>query len=96
MRVEPCAADTGEDDADTIGRLYYSASTVLSFAHAISENGGHALGAQAGEARVAGVFADAGLGHCAARPSRRSTWCWRRASERTGGGAPSRGSRCHR
>jgi SAM-dependent methyltransferase len=69
MLVEPYAADAVEDNAHTIGRLYYSASTVLCTAHAISENGGHALGAQAGEARLAEVFADAGFGH------------WRRAAE---------------
>jgi SAM-dependent methyltransferase len=69
MLVEPYAADAVEDNAHTIGRLYYSASTVLCTAHAISENGGHALGAQAGEARLAAVFAEAGFGH------------WRRAAE---------------
>jgi SAM-dependent methyltransferase len=69
MLVEPYAADAVEDNAGTIGRLYYSASTVLCCAHAISENGGHALGAQAGEARLAEVFAEAGFGH------------WRRAAE---------------
>jgi predicted O-methyltransferase YrrM len=67
MLVEPYAAV--EDNAHTIGRLYYSASTVLCTAHAISENGGHALGAQAGEAQLAEVFAEAGFGH------------WRRAAE---------------
>jgi 2-polyprenyl-3-methyl-5-hydroxy-6-metoxy-1,4-benzoquinol methylase len=69
MLVEPYAADAVEDNANPIGRLYYSASTVLCCAHAISENGGHALGAQAGEAQLAGVFAEAGFGH------------WRRATE---------------
>jgi SAM-dependent methyltransferase len=69
MLVEPYAADAVEENAHTIGRLYYSASTVLCTAHALSENGGHALGAQAGEARLAEVFAEAGFGH------------WRRAAE---------------
>jgi SAM-dependent methyltransferase len=69
MLVEPYAADAVEDNAGTIGRLYYSASTTLCCAHAISENGGHALGAQAGETRLAEVFAEAGFGH------------WRRAAE---------------
>ena len=69
MLVEPYAADTVEENAHTIGRLYYSASTVLCCAHALSENGGHALGAQAGEAQLAQVFAEAGFGH------------WRRAAE---------------
>jgi SAM-dependent methyltransferase len=69
MIVEPYAADAVEDNAGPIGRLYYSASTVLCTAHAISENGGHALGAQAGEARLAEVFTEAGFSH------------WRHAAE---------------
>jgi hypothetical protein len=44
-------------------RLYYSASTVLCTAHARSEDGGRALGAQSGEAQLAEVFAEAGYGH---------------------------------
>ena len=63
MIVEPYAADALEDNAGPIARLYYSASTVLCTAHALSENGGHALGAQAGEAQLAEVFAEAGYGH---------------------------------
>jgi hypothetical protein len=63
MIVEPYAADALEDNAGPIARLYYSASTVLCTAHALSENGGHALGAQAGEARLGEVFAEAGFGH---------------------------------
>jgi SAM-dependent methyltransferase len=69
MLVEPYAADAVEDNAGPIGRLFYSASTTLCCAHAISENGGHALGAQAGESQLAAVFAEAGFGH------------WRRATE---------------
>jgi SAM-dependent methyltransferase len=68
LLVEPYAADSVEDNAGPIGRLYYSASTVLCTAHALSD-GGHALGAQAGEAKLAEVFAEAGFGH------------WRRAAE---------------
>jgi SAM-dependent methyltransferase len=63
MVVEPYAADALEDNAGPIARLYYSASTVLCTAHALSENGGHALGAQAGAAQLAEVFAEAGYGH---------------------------------
>ncbi|HMB77761.1 MAG TPA: SAM-dependent methyltransferase, partial [Kiloniellaceae bacterium] len=43
--------------------LYYAASTTLCCAHALSEKGSHALGAQAGEARLAEVFRAAGFGH---------------------------------
>jgi hypothetical protein len=45
-----------------VGRLYYSASTTLCCAHSLSEDGAAALGAQAGEARLAGVFKKTGFG----------------------------------
>ena len=62
MLVEPFANDRVEDNLNTVGRLYYSASTTLCCAHSLSEEGAAALGAQAGEARLAGVFAKAGFG----------------------------------
>ena len=62
MLVEPFANDRVEENLNTVGRLYYSASTTLCCAHSLSENGAAALGAQAGEARLAGVFAKAGFG----------------------------------
>jgi SAM-dependent methyltransferase len=63
MLVEPCATDRVEDNKGPIGRLYYSASTTLCCAHALSEGGQHVLGAQAGEARLADVFTEAGFTH---------------------------------
>jgi SAM-dependent methyltransferase len=63
MLVEPYAADRVEDNKGPIGRLYYSASTTLCCAHALSDGGHDALGAQAGEARLADVFAKAGFTH---------------------------------
>jgi SAM-dependent methyltransferase len=69
MLVEPYAADSLEDNEGPIGRLYYSASTTLCCAHAVSEGGHNVLGAQAGEARLADVFAEAGFTH------------WRRAEQ---------------
>ncbi|MBI5106954.1 MAG: class I SAM-dependent methyltransferase [Solirubrobacterales bacterium] len=68
MLVEPFAGDAVQDNAGPVARLYYGASTTICCAHAISE-GGEALGAQAGEARLAEVFREAGFGH------------WRRAAE---------------
>jgi SAM-dependent methyltransferase len=62
MLVEPFANDRVEDNLNTVGRLYYSASTTLCCAHAMSEEGTHVLGAQAGEARLADIFAKAGFG----------------------------------
>ena len=63
MLVEPNAADHLEDNQGPISRAYYSASTTLCCAHALSEGGHRVLGAQAGEARLADVFAEAGFTH---------------------------------
>lgn len=61
MLVEPYATDRVEGNLTPVGRLYYAASTTLCCAHALSEGGGWALGAQAGESRLAEVFAKAGF-----------------------------------
>ena len=61
MLVEPYAGNQVEDNLNTIGRLYYSASTTLCCAHSLSEDVGLALGAQAGEERLAQVFTEAGF-----------------------------------
>ena len=55
MLVEPYANDRVEDNLNPIGRLYYSASTTLCCAHSLSEEG-MALGAQAGEKKLAKDF----------------------------------------
>jgi SAM-dependent methyltransferase len=61
LLVEPFANDRLEDNLNPVGRLYYAASTTLCCAHALSEDTGVALGAQAGEARLAEVFSKAGF-----------------------------------
>jgi SAM-dependent methyltransferase len=61
MLVEPFAGDKVEDNINPVGRLYYAASTTLCIAHAISENGTHVLGAQAGRAQLGRVFEQAGF-----------------------------------
>jgi hypothetical protein len=53
MLVEPAASDRVEENLNPIGRIYYTGSTWLCCAHAISEEGTHVLGAQAGTARLA-------------------------------------------
>ena len=63
MLVEPFANDRVEDNLSPVAQLYYSASTVICCAHAISEGGKLVLGAQAGEARLADVFRKAGFSH---------------------------------
>jgi ubiquinone/menaquinone biosynthesis C-methylase UbiE len=69
MLVEPFAGRRVEDNINPVGRLYYSASTSLCCAHAISENGTHVLGAQAGEDQLTEVLKSAGFRHihCAAK-----------------------------
>jgi SAM-dependent methyltransferase len=63
MLVEPYASDRVEENLNTIGRIYYTGSTWLCCAHAISEEGTHVLGAQAGAARLAQVCREAGFSH---------------------------------
>jgi ubiquinone/menaquinone biosynthesis C-methylase UbiE len=61
MLVEPFANDQVEDNLNTVGRLYYAASTTICCAHSLSEEVGLALGAQAGEDRLAKIFKEAGF-----------------------------------
>ncbi|HZS19568.1 MAG TPA: class I SAM-dependent methyltransferase [Pseudonocardiaceae bacterium] len=59
--VEPYAADKVEDNFNPVGRLYYSASVFLCVPNGLSQPGGYALGAQAGEAAIRRVTTDAGF-----------------------------------
>ncbi len=61
MIVEPAAGDTVESNLNPVGRLYYSFSTFLCVPNAMSQSGGYALGAQAGEAAIRRVVTDAGF-----------------------------------
>ena len=63
MLVEPFAHDRVEDNLNPVGQLYYSGSSLICCAHAISEGGAMVLGAQAGPKRLADVFRKAGLTH---------------------------------
>jgi 2-polyprenyl-3-methyl-5-hydroxy-6-metoxy-1,4-benzoquinol methylase len=60
MIVEPFAADRREDNHNAVGRVFYSASTMLCVPHSLSRRG-PALGAQAGEARLRSVVTEAGF-----------------------------------
>lgn len=62
MLIEPFASDKVEENINPVGRLYYAASTTMCCAHAISENGTHVLGAQAGPKQLSGVLRQAGFG----------------------------------
>ena len=59
--VEPAAGDTVADNLNPVGRVYYSFSTLLCVPNALSQPGGYALGAQAGEQAIRQVCTDAGF-----------------------------------
>ncbi|MFG3437477.1 class I SAM-dependent methyltransferase [Nonomuraea sp. NPDC047897] len=61
LLVEPFAADRVEENFTPVGRLYYSASTFLCVPNSLSQRGGYTLGAQAGEAAIREVTAEAGF-----------------------------------
>lgn len=61
MLVEPIAGDRLEDNLNPVGRLYYSASTLLCTPASLSQEVGLGLGAQAGEKRLREVLTEAGF-----------------------------------
>ena len=61
MIVEPNAGDRLEENLNPVGRVFYSASTAICTPNARSQEGGWALGAQAGEARLQAMLAEAGF-----------------------------------
>jgi 2-polyprenyl-3-methyl-5-hydroxy-6-metoxy-1,4-benzoquinol methylase len=62
LLVEPMAGETLEDNANPVGRIFYSASTFICTPAAQAQPGGFALGAQASEATLAGIVSAAGFG----------------------------------
>jgi 2-polyprenyl-3-methyl-5-hydroxy-6-metoxy-1,4-benzoquinol methylase len=61
MVVEPFANDKVEDNLNPIGRVFYSASTMLCTPASLSQEVALGLGAQAGEARLAKILKAAGF-----------------------------------
>lgn len=61
MIVEPMAGDTLKDNLNPIGRMFYSASTMVCIPTSLAQEAGAALGAQAGEARLREVIQEAGF-----------------------------------
>lgn len=61
MIVEPYAGDRLEDNLTAVGRIFYSASTMICLPSSRSQEVGLALGAQAGEARTRAVVEQGGL-----------------------------------
>ena len=63
MIVEPFAGDRVEDNLNPVGRVFYSASTMICTPASRSQEVGLALGAQAGEARMRDVVTKGGFKH---------------------------------
>ena len=63
MLVEPFANDRLQDNLNPVGRVYYSASTMICTPASKSQEVGLALGAQAGEQRLRGVVTEGGFRH---------------------------------
>jgi ubiquinone/menaquinone biosynthesis C-methylase UbiE len=61
MIVEPYANDSLADNLNPVGRMYYSASTMICTPGSKAQEVGLALGAQAGEARLTQVLKEAGF-----------------------------------
>lgn len=61
MIVEPFANDRYEENHNPVGRVYYSASTIICTPASRSQEVGLGLGAQAGEARLRDVATQAGF-----------------------------------
>lgn len=61
LLVEPNASDVLEENFNPVGRLYYAGSTFLCVPNALSQSGGYALGAQAGQAAIRQIATQAGF-----------------------------------
>ena len=61
MLVEPFAQDDLEGNLNPLGRMYYSAATLVCTPNSLSQEVGLGLGAQAGEARLRDVVTSAGF-----------------------------------
>jgi ubiquinone/menaquinone biosynthesis C-methylase UbiE len=59
--VEPYAGGSVNENLNPVGRVYYNFSTQLCLPSALSQTGGFALGAQAGEAAIRRIVTDAGF-----------------------------------
>ncbi|MFZ5927358.1 MAG: class I SAM-dependent methyltransferase [Acidobacteriota bacterium] len=63
MIVEPFAGDRVEDNLNPVGRIFYSASTVICTPASRAQEVGLALGAQAGEKRMREIVLKGGFRH---------------------------------
>lgn len=58
MIVEPMASDSIEENLNPVGRLYYSASTMVCVPTSLAQESGTALGAQAGQSSLTKLIRD--------------------------------------
>ena len=63
MVVEPYAENAAEDNHNPVGRIFYSASTMLCVPASLAQEVGTAMGAQAGEKRISEMIAAGGFQH---------------------------------
>lgn len=61
MVVEPMAGDTLDDNINPVGRIYYSASTMICVPTSLAQETGLALGAQAGERKLSEIIRSGGF-----------------------------------
>jgi SAM-dependent methyltransferase len=61
LLVEPFANDKLEQNINPVGRMFYAASTFICTPNSLSQEVGLGLGSQAGEARLRGIFTEAGF-----------------------------------
>lgn len=61
MLVEPMAGDRLEENLNPVGRVFYGASTMICTPASLSQEIGLALGAQAGEKRLAEILRESGF-----------------------------------
>ena len=81
MIVEPFANDDLADTLNPVGRMYYSASTMICTPGSLAQEVRLGLGTQAGEARLTDVLKRRGSAASARRRRHRSTWCWKRGPD---------------
>jgi ubiquinone/menaquinone biosynthesis C-methylase UbiE len=63
MIVEPIARNCPEENMNSVGRLYYNASTMICVLTSLDQEGAEGLGAQAGEEKLIEVIRAGGFTH---------------------------------
>ena len=75
--VEPFANDRLEDNLNSVGRIFYSASTFICTPASRSQKVGACLGSQAREQRLREVVTQGGFKRFRRAAETSSIWCWR-------------------